>query len=52
MIVSENIEITAKLPVDNLFIEQELKARGIDPLRWAVIAVDNNILIICVSYEK
>lgn len=52
MIVSENIVISVELPTDDNVIEKELLAHGIDPLRWAVVAVDGNNLTISVSYDK
>ena len=48
MIKSETIKI--KYTNDNSVIEQELKNMGIEPLRWAVIEVDENTLTLSVSY--
>lgn len=50
MITSKIIKI--KYTNDNTIIEQELKAKGIDPLRWAVIHADENELTLCVSFVK
>lgn len=52
MIISENIVLDIIQPFDNSFIEKELKIKGLDPLRWAVIdACDKNITV-SVSYLK
>lgn len=52
MITTENIKIKINLPTDDVLIEKELKSRSIEPLRWAITAVDGEILTINVSYEK
>lgn len=36
---------------DSKKIENELKALGIEPLRWAVVSVNDEFLLISVSYE-
>jgi len=51
-IVSKLVEIEAKLPVDNDFVEKKLYAMGIVPLRWAIVKVKNNILTISLAYEN
>lgn len=51
-ILSKTIEIPAKYPVDNKYIEQELLKIGITPLRWAIVKVDCDKLEISVSYEN
>jgi hypothetical protein len=48
MIVSEIIEIE-KIN-DNLEIERALRARGIEPVRWAVVEVLTDKFRISVSY--
>lgn len=52
MITTENIKLEIQLPTNSKTIEQKLNAMGIEPLRWAIIAVENSILTINVSYEK
>ena len=49
MITSEIIKI--KYTNDIEVVEQEIKNLGIDPLRWAIVAVVENELIISVSFE-
>lgn len=51
-IISKLIEIETKLPTDNVFIEKRLNEMGIFPLRWAIVNVDCNKLIINVAYEN
>ena len=50
MVTSETIKI--KYTNDNMIIEQELKSKGIDPLRWAVIQANDYELTLSVSYVK
>ncbi len=49
MIISKIIK-TDKT-TDNLEIERALRERGIDPVRWAVVAVEGEKFKINVSYE-
>ncbi len=35
---------------DNIEIENTLRLKGIEPLRWAVVKVDKNEITISVSY--
>lgn len=49
MVMSEIVKI--KYTNDNLEIENALKSQGIDPLRWAIVAVNSNELLVSVSYE-
>lgn len=51
-ITSKLIEIEAKLPVDNDFVENKLKKMGIEPLRWAIVKVQGDILTISLAYEN
>lgn len=51
-IVSKLVRIEANLPVSNDFIELKLKETGIEPLRWAVVKVENNALIISLACES
>lgn len=50
-IISKLINIEANLPVDTDFIESKLREMGIEPLRWAIVAVYNNILTISLACE-
>lgn len=40
---------TDKLPPSVDFIENEIKQRGIDPVRWAIIDVKENMLTLSVA---
>lgn len=51
-IISKLIEIEACLPIDNEFIEEQLRAQKIDPIRWAIVKVDKNKLTISVAFEN
>lgn len=51
-IISKLIEIQAELPIDNDFVEAKLREMGINPLRWAVTGVKNNVLTISVACES
>lgn len=52
MIVSENITLNIKKPFNDNDIEKELKSKGINALRWAVVDVDSEMLTLSVSYVK
>lgn len=51
-IISKSIEIKAKLPVDNDFIEARLAEMGIKPVRWAITKVEGEILTISLACEN
>lgn len=51
MITTKNIKIKLPLPTDTEHIEKALQELGIEPLRWAITAVDGEMLNISVSYE-
>lgn len=51
-IISKLVQIEAELPVDNDFIELKLNEMGIEPLRWAIVGVNNNILTISLACES
>jgi len=51
-IISKLVEIEAQLPVDNDFIEKKLAEMGFEPLRWAVVGVNGNILTISLACEN
>ena len=43
---------TPKLPPENAFMEKSIKEAGIDPIRWAVIEVEGDILTVSAAgYE-
>lgn len=49
-VISKTIKIKAgKLPPDIEFIEKEIIKSGIEPLRWAIVEVDDDILTLSVS---
>ena len=49
-IISKTIKISSpKLPPEVDFIEQQIKAQGLEPVRWAIIDVQNNELTLSVS---
>ena len=50
-IVSKLVKIKAQMPVDNVFIEQKLRETGIEPLRWAIVAIDKHELTISLACE-
>ena len=52
MIISENIDLNLLKPVNAKGIEKELKNKGIDPLRWAIVNIENNVFTVNVSYIK
>lgn len=52
MIKSEIIKIKKINNFDNIYIEQELKTLGLDIVRWAVIALDDESLTVSVSYVE
>lgn len=51
-ITSKLVEIETELPVDNDFIETKLIGMGIEPLRWAIVDVNGNILTISLACES
>lgn len=51
-IVSKIVEIKAKVPVNNNFIENELAKMGIIPLRWAIVNVESDNLTISLACEN
>jgi len=50
MIISELVKI--EYTNDNSVIEQRLFSMGIQPLRWAVVKIIGNEMLISVSYVK
>ena len=52
-VISTTIEIfSPKMPPCVDFIENELKKRELEPLRWAKVNIENNKLLLSVSYLK
>ena len=52
-VISKIIKIkTDKLPPEVSFIEKEIEKQGIEPLRWAIVEVNNDELIVSVSGRK
>lgn len=51
-IISKLIEIEAKMPIDNNFIEARLHEMNIYPLRWAIVKINGDKLTISLSCEN
>ena len=51
-IISKLVEINAVAPIDNHFIDRNLKKMGIEPLRWAIVNVKGNKLTVSVAHEN
>ena len=51
-IQSKLVEIEATLPIDNNYIEKQIRDMGIEPLRWAIVGVCGSILTISLAYEN
>ena len=51
-IISKLVKIEADLPTSTEFIETELAKMGLEPLRWAIVAVEGNILTISLACEN
>ena len=52
MIFSENIKLNINKPFTNEKIEKSLCQIGVKALRWAILKVNTDSVIIGVSYEK
>lgn len=52
MIISENIKLNITKPFTNEEIEKSLCQIGVKALRWAILKVDKDCVVIGVSYEK
>ena len=48
-ITSKNIKLKLESGFDNESIEQVLRQRGLDPLRWAIVAVNGDNVTISVA---
>lgn len=51
-IVSEILDIENNGKPSTEYIEAELKKRGIDALRWAIVKISNDFFTINVAYDK
>jgi len=51
-IISKLVKIEATLPIDNGFIEKELYKMGIEPLRWAIVGIEGNILTVSLACQN
>ena len=52
-VISKTIKIkTDKLPPEIGFIEEEIIKSGFEPLRWAIVDVEDNLLTLSVSGRK
>lgn len=51
-ILSEEIKIKKPASLSSEYIENELKKTGRDPLRWAIVDVHEETLVVSVSYYK
>lgn len=51
-IVSEILEIENNGNPTTEYVENELKKRGIEPLRWAIVKISNDFFTINVAYDK
>ncbi len=51
-IITKTIKITSnKMPPDVDFIENQLKEMNLNPIRWAIVDIQGNTLIINVSAQ-
>jgi len=50
MIVTKNFEIKKNIELTSDYIEKELFALGVEPLRWAIVDEDKSFWIVSVSY--
>lgn len=51
-IISKLVEIDAVVPIDNHFIDKNLRKIGIEPLRWAIVNVKGSKLTVSVAHES
>lgn len=51
MIKSEDIKINKPDQINTLTILRELKTKNLVPIRWAVTGIEDDSLILSVSYE-
>lgn len=50
MIKSKIMKIAKTDVLDDEYIESELRGSGLDPVRWAITAIDDNDFLVSVSY--
>ena len=49
-IISKTIKIKCEfLPPKVDFIEEQIKSQGLEAVRWAIVGIEDNILILSVS---
>ena len=51
-IISEIVDIPKIGNPTTEYIESELKKRGINPLRWAIVKISNDFFTINCAYDK
>jgi len=51
-IVSKLVEINAIEPIDNHFIDKNLRKIGITPIRWSIVNVNKRKLTVSVAHES
>jgi len=52
-VISKTIKIkTEKMPPCSAFIEQQIIKAGLEPLRWAIVEVDKDELVLNISGRK
>ena len=51
-IITKNIDVVVKFPLNFDEIEKALKIQGIEPLRYAIVKVDNNTLTVNVTFQN
>lgn len=51
MIISENIKVKIELPITAEKIEKAFRKKGIKPLRWAIVDIQETTITISVSYN-
>ena len=52
MIISKIVKINNNNSPSTEYIEGELLALGIKPLRWAIVNIDDEYYYVCVAYDK
>lgn len=51
MIITDQFEINKTERLTSDYVESELASKGIEPLRWAIVAFDGQKYVLDVSYE-
>lgn len=52
MILSDCVKIKNINDLSTEYVENELKKLGIEPIRWAITAQQNDTLIVSLAYER